>query len=176
MCIRDSVCTDDLAKGGSAVFCVWIFSSDFGHHIFKAVDFGSQFFASRLRPFKTKAELKILLIANEYIGAGGYLPKCCAERFLSAFPEGSTIIEVKANLGAIGLGSLCHFKAAACGILAHGGDKAGNVKDADTLPAENSLDVKVREVKRPADLTGPVVPHAGSAQALSLIHILPITS
>ena len=156
---------DDLPQRGGKHLCVRVFFLHLRDHGFERFDFRAEVFAARLGAFEAEAELEVLLVADEHIGQRCKFAECLGEFFLTSLPEGRAVIEVEGDERAVLLRGLCQRKAAFGRLMAHGGDQAGQVENADALLPENTLDVKIFDRQRPADLAGAVIPDTRRAQS-----------
>lgn len=118
-----------------------------------------------LGAFDAQRQLEVLFVANQNVGAGGDFREDVAQLFLAALPEGSAVVEVEADLGAVVVRVLAQLKAELAGLGRQRRKQAGNVHHAHAVGDENALEIKVLGLQRAADFTGAVVVHARAAHA-----------
>ena len=116
---------NDLTERRCEHFCVRIFFLHLRDHDFEGLDFGSKVFAASLRSLKAKAELEVLLVADENIGKRRNFAECLGKFFLTPLPEGRAVVEVEGDECAVLLCGFCEGKAALGRLMAHGGNQTG---------------------------------------------------
>ena len=95
---------DHLTKRGGKSIRVGISGLNAFDHFFEIFDFSGNIFAAGFRAFDFQAKLEVLFIANKNICQTGDFSKNSTEFFFAAHPEGSAIVEIKRNPGAVLLG------------------------------------------------------------------------
>ncbi len=147
-------------------------------HFLEPVHLGRQTLAARLRPLDAQTQLEILLVAHKDIGHAGNLREDRPQFLFPALPERRPVVQVKGNACAVLLRRTGQFEAEGARLGRKRAHQAGQVHDLHPLLAENPVQIEVLHVQRPADLAGPIVPHAGpprSATTVGNVDLVPVT-
>ena len=89
--------------------------------------------------------------------------------FFTVFPEGSTVVQVKGDLGTVLFGGTGDFQTETAGVGRKSSDQTGKVNDLDTFLTEDAVQVEIFDIEHTADFTGTVILHAGTAAAVAAV-------
>ena len=159
----------DLAERGGEDLRAGILCLDTADHFLETVDLGGDVLAAGLRALDAEAELEVLFVADEDVGHAADLGEDVVQFLLAALPEGSAVVEVKADAGAVFLGGAGYLETEFAGVGAERGDESGKVDYLHAFLPEDAVEVEILHIERTAYLTGTVVPDAGSAGTVTAV-------
>ena len=92
-----------------------------------------------------------------------------AQLFFSVLPEGSTVVQVKGNSGAVLLCGSCQFQTEFAGFRGQSADQTGEMQDLYAFYAEDTFYVEILDVQGTSYFACTVIAYAGTSGAVTAV-------